>query len=65
MVEKVVSRHPIDDWLRPARIPHIWCSGCGAGHVMHGYVEAMQKSDTPRVKQAIVSGIGCTGRIAG
>ena len=23
--------HPMEDWLRMDRMPHIWCSTCGIG----------------------------------
>jgi 2-oxoglutarate/2-oxoacid ferredoxin oxidoreductase subunit beta len=57
--------NPMEDWLRMDRIPHIWCSGCGIGTAMNCFIRAVQKSGIPREKVAIVSGIGCTGRVAG
>jgi len=60
-----VEGHPIDCMLREDRIPHIWCSGCGLGPAMTCYVKAIQNSDIPLNRQICVSGIGCTGRVAG
>jgi 2-oxoglutarate/2-oxoacid ferredoxin oxidoreductase subunit beta len=57
--------NPLEDWLRMDRIPHIWCPGCGIGTAVNGFIRAVQKSGIPREKIAIVSGIGCTGRVAG
>jgi 2-oxoglutarate ferredoxin oxidoreductase subunit beta len=57
--------HPIDYLLREERIPHIWCSGCGLGIALHSFLRALKKSRIPPEEIAIVSGIGCTGRIAG
>jgi 2-oxoglutarate ferredoxin oxidoreductase subunit beta len=57
--------HPQDELLRTDRIPHIWCSGCGIGIVFGSLMAAIAKSDTPRDDIAVVSGIGCTGRLAG
>jgi 2-oxoglutarate ferredoxin oxidoreductase subunit beta len=57
--------HPYDPLLRTARIPHIWCSGCGIGTVFNCVLTAIQKSGLPLDDVAMVSGIGCTGRMAG
>ncbi|UCG28854.1 MAG: hypothetical protein JSV24_05700 [Bacteroidales bacterium] len=58
-------RNPIEEFMRMDRIPHIWCSGCGIGTVVTSFVEAVKKSNIDLDKLAIVSGIGCTGRVAG
>jgi 2-oxoglutarate ferredoxin oxidoreductase subunit beta len=57
--------HPQDHLLRTDRIPHIWCSGCGIGIVFGSLMAAIMKGDTPLDDVAVVSGIGCTGRMAG
>ncbi len=57
--------HPIDDMLRSDRMPHIWCPGCGLGTNFTCYLEALKAIDTPLDKAAMVSGIGCTARVAG
>ncbi len=57
--------HPMDDLLRIERIPHIWCPGCGIGTVFSGVIAAIQKSGRDLNQMAMVSGIGCTGRMAG
>ncbi|MCX7981455.1 MAG: 2-oxoacid:ferredoxin oxidoreductase subunit beta [Syntrophales bacterium] len=57
--------HPMDRLLRVDRIPHIWCSGCGIGTIFGGVLAAIQKLDIDLNKLAMVSGIGCTGRMAG
>jgi len=56
---------PMEDWLRMDRMPHIWCPGCGIGTAVNCFVRAVEKTGIPREKLAIVSGIGCTGRVAG
>jgi len=58
-------KNPIEDFLRMDRIPHIWCPGCGIGTVVTSFVEAIRKSDIDLDKLVVVSGIGCTGRVAG
>jgi 2-oxoglutarate ferredoxin oxidoreductase subunit beta len=57
--------NPAEDYLRMDRFPHIWCSGCGIGTVVRSFIEALQKSKLDMDKVAVVSGIGCTGRVAG
>lgn len=63
--EVQTEHHPEDELLREDRIPHIWCPGCGLGVAVTAYIEAMKLSKIPPDKQVVVSGIGCTGRIAG
>jgi 2-oxoglutarate/2-oxoacid ferredoxin oxidoreductase subunit beta len=57
--------HPDDKYLKPGRIPHIWCPGCGLGVVLTTFIDAIRKKGLPIDKCAVVSGIGCTGRVAG
>jgi 2-oxoglutarate ferredoxin oxidoreductase subunit beta len=57
--------HPVDDLLRQDRMPHIWCQGCGLGIALNGFVSAVKELDHPEEKVAVVSGIGCSGRVAG
>lgn len=63
--ERIVDESPRDDLIRKERFPHIWCPGCGLGTVLKCYVEAIAASNIPPDKHVVVSGIGCTGRIAG
>ncbi len=62
---KAPPAHPHDNLLRTDRIPHIWCSGCGIGTVFSCVLTAIRKSGYPLNDVAMVSGIGCTGRMAG
>jgi 2-oxoglutarate ferredoxin oxidoreductase subunit beta len=55
----------MDDLLREDRLPHIWCSGCGIGTAVTCFISALLKSGLDLDKVAVVSGIGCTGRVAG
>ena len=59
------TKNPMEDFLRMDRIPHIWCSGCGIGVVVSSFADALRKGSLDLNKVAIVSGIGCTGRVAG
>ncbi|MCP4230953.1 MAG: 2-oxoacid:ferredoxin oxidoreductase subunit beta [bacterium] len=59
------EENPAEELLRMERFPHIWCAGCGIGTVVRSFIEALQKSELDLDKTAVVSGIGCTGRVAG
>jgi len=63
--ELFVQDHPMDGLLRADRLPHIWCPGCGLGSIMSCLANAISESGTALDKHVIVSGIGCTGRVAG
>ncbi len=60
-----VAEHPMEALLRMDRIPHIWCPTCGIGTALTAFAEALKKIDHPLEKVCVVSGIGCTGRVAG
>ncbi len=60
-----VDSHPLDVIIRADRMPHIWCPGCGIGIAMRCYAAAILESGIPVEKHVVVSGIGCTGRVAG
>ena len=60
-----IPPHPMDDMLRVERIPHIWCPGCGIGTVFSSLLASIRQSNLDFNKIAMVSGIGCTGRMAG
>lgn len=57
--------HKDESLLRMERMPHIWCPGCGIGSVVTSFTEAVKRSGLDMDKVAVVSGIGCTGRVAG
>ncbi len=57
--------HPMENLLRMERIPHIWCPGCGIGLAVTSFAAALDKAKLDLDKVAVVSGIGCTGRVAG
>ncbi len=66
MSEAMVAEvHPLDEMIRADRMPHIWCPGCGIGIAMRCYATAMLESGIPLDQHVVVSGIGCTGRVAG
>jgi len=57
--------HPKDPMLREDRLPHIWCPTCGIGTAVSCFVEAIKESNVSEKQIVVVSGIGCTGRVAG
>lgn len=65
LTPNITEEHPIAPFLRMDRIPHIWCPTCGIGTVVKCYATALEQTETDLDKMAIVSGIGCTGRVAG
>lgn len=57
--------NPVEPFLRTERIPHIWCPGCGIGTTVNCFTRALLASKLDLNKVVVVSGIGCTGRVAG
>ncbi|MBU0755079.1 MAG: 2-oxoacid:ferredoxin oxidoreductase subunit beta [Planctomycetes bacterium] len=57
--------NPVEPFLRMDRMPHIWCPGCGIGTTVNCFTRAVENAGIPQDDLAIVSGIGCTGRVAG
>ncbi len=64
-VELMEKVHPLEEYFRKERLPHIWCSGCGLGIAMSSLLYAIKELEIPREKISIISGIGCSGRVAG
>jgi len=57
--------NPVEGILRTERMPHIWCPGCGIGTSVSCFARAVSKAGIDHDKLFMVSGIGCTGRVAG
>lgn len=64
-VEETMPLNPVESFLRMDRMPHIWCPSCGIGTTVNCFGRALETSGLDMDKVAIVSGIGCTGRVAG
>jgi 2-oxoglutarate ferredoxin oxidoreductase subunit beta len=60
-----VKPNPVNKYLRMERMPSIWCPGCGIGTTVNCFARALDESEMDLNKVAVVSGIGCTGRVAG
>lgn len=58
------EEHSAYAYLRPTkRFPNVWCSGCGIGIVMGALIRAIDRMELDKDDVALVSGIGCTGRM--
>ena len=63
MIESVTN--PVNPYLRMDRMPSIWCPGCGIGTSVNCFARALTQAKLDLQKTAVVSGIGCTGRVSG
>lgn len=63
--EVYLPPNPVEALLLTDRMPHIWCPGCGIGTTMNCFARALQQARLDLDKVVIVSGIGCSGRVAG
>jgi 2-oxoglutarate ferredoxin oxidoreductase subunit beta len=54
-----------EKYIRPGKLPHIWCPGCGHGIVLKGLLRAIDACGLDKDKIAVVSGIGCASRLPG
>lgn len=62
---KVSVPFDYDKYLRPHKLPHIWCPGCGHGIVLKALLRAIDKSGLDKDQVCMVSGIGCSSRTPG
>ena len=60
-----IDRHPYADVLRKEMMPNIWCSSCRIGRIKNTYIESIQQLGYDADKCVVVSGIGCSSRVAG
>ena len=51
--------------IRERFFPHIWCAGCGHGIILNALLHAVDELGIPQNNLCMVSGIGCSARIAG
>lgn len=58
------DEHSAYSYLRTTKkFPNIWCSGCGIGIVMGALIRAIDRMGLDKNQVALVSGIGCSGRM--
>ena len=63
--EKLSVPFDYNKYLRPNKLPHIWCPGCGHGIVLKAMLRAIDKAGLDKNNIALVSGIGCSSRTPG
>jgi 2-oxoglutarate ferredoxin oxidoreductase subunit beta len=53
-----------EQYLRHSKkFPNVWCAGCGIGIVLGAIIQAVDKLQLDKNDVALLSGIGCTGRM--
>ncbi len=55
----------IRQYIRERFFPHLWCPGCGHGIVLNNLIRAVDDMGLQKKDIVMVSGIGCSSRIAG
>ena len=60
-----VDNFEINAYLRLEMMPHFLCPGCGHGIALRALLWAVHEVGIAKDRLAIVSGIGCSGRIGG
>ncbi len=55
--------NPNRKFLRPEKLPHFFCSGCGCGQVLNYYTQALDELGMDPEKMVHIAGVGCTARI--
>ena len=58
------SSDAIASFLHPGSLPSVWCPGCGIGTTVNTLIQVLSGIDADRGGLKIVSGIGCTGKVA-
>ena len=65
LVEVPVQPNPVEPFIHSERMPHVWCPGCGIGTTVNCFSRALLQTRLNLDRVVVVSGIGCTGRVAG
>lgn len=61
--QKKIRDFEIRDYLRLDLFPHFMCPGCGHGIALRALLWAIHAQGIDKDKLAVVSGIGCSGRV--
>lgn len=64
MTDPSQSQHPLDSFFCTGITPFVWCSGCGIGIVIHAFLQALEVANIDDNRLCVVSGLGCSGKIA-
>ena len=52
------DEHPILEYIRRDRLPHIFCSACGIGTVLQAFANALRSLQFDMNRLVVISGIG-------
>ena len=55
--------NPNRRFLRPEKLPHFFCAGCGCGQVLNYFTQALDALGMDPSKMVMIGGVGCTARI--
>lgn len=58
-----LKTNPSREFLRPEKLPHFFCSGCGCGQVLNYFCQAMEAAGMTPEEMVTIGGVGCTARI--
>ena len=64
MIIDSASAFDVREYLREDRMPHFLCPGCGHGIALRALLWALHELQIDKDKLAVVSGIGCAGRLS-
>lgn len=62
---KLQTSFIVREYVRPEMLPTTWCPGCGLGIILGSIAQAVHFRGLDKNEVAMVSGIGCTGRMSG
>ena len=60
--EKLII-NPNRRFLRPEKLPHFFCGGCGCGQILNYYTQVLNDLDMDPQHMVHIAGVGCTARI--
>ena len=58
-----LKKNPNRRFLREEKLPHFFCSGCGAAQVLNYFTQAVDALGMDPQKMLTIGGVGCTARI--
>ena len=64
MILDTAAEFDVRDYLRPEMMPHFLCPGCGHGIALRALLWAIHDLKIDKDRLAVVSGIGCAGRLS-
>jgi len=65
MAKETPLVHPlVNQYLRPERMPHLACPGCGIGQVVHCTLNAVAELGLTPLNTVWVQGVGCSSRLS-